>query len=209
MEKDFGLKPMRSSQPEHAAAPIAVDSAAPESVPERERHLLASAQTGDRAAFRELVARHYGSIHRIAYRFTGHREDAEDIAQEVCVKLARALPSFRGEASLKTWLYTVVVNACRDMQRQRRRHDSEVESYCELEAHRNALSVEKARKIAWLYREIAKLESKLKETALLVLAEDLSHAEAAKVLGCTESTISWRMYKIRKGLKARLEAGHD
>jgi RNA polymerase sigma-70 factor (ECF subfamily) len=174
-----------------------------------DQQLAALARAGNRLAFQKLLERHYGLIHRVAYRFSGYREDAEDIAQEVCLKLAQALQSFRGEASLKTWLYTLVVNACRDTQRKRRLHAAHVEGYCELEAHKNAVSAEHARKIAWLYREIAQLKSPFRETALLVLAEDLSHAEVGQILDCSESTVSWRMHEIRKRLQARLESRHE
>ena len=68
-----------------------------------------------------------------------------------------------------------------------------------------AEAFEDNRKVAWLYRVIAELEETLRETALLVLAEALSHAEAAKILGCAESTVSWRMHEVRKLLKQRVD----
>jgi len=56
---------------------------------------------------------------------------------------------------------------------------------------------------------LARLKEPYKETAFLVLAEDLSHAEVGKILGCAEATISWRMHEIRHQLKAQMESDHE
>ena len=77
-----------------------------------------------------------------------------------------------------------------------------------METMQKADCAEANQKIAWLYRSIAGLQTDLKETALLVLAEEMSHAEAGQVLGCAESTISWRMSEIRKQLKLLWERSH-
>ncbi len=74
-------------------------------------------------------------------------------------------------------------------------------TYMEMEKSLTAEQQEAARKSAWLYRALGTLDPQLKETALLVISEELNHAEAAEVLGCAESTISWRMHEVRKSLK--------
>lgn len=56
--------------------------------------LVGRARDGDRRAFGELVERHYGFVYRVAYRWCGNKPDAEDIAQEVCARLGRAIRSF-------------------------------------------------------------------------------------------------------------------
>lgn len=147
-------------------------------------------------------------IYRVAYKFTGHRHDAEDIAQEVCVGLVDKLQSFRGESSVSTWLYRIVVNACRDFHKKQKTHRTHDKTYMDMEQQQKAESGEDNQKVTWLYRAIATLEQTLKETALLVLAEEVSHAEAGKILGCAESTISWRMHEIRKQLKLVMEQSH-
>lgn len=172
---------------------------------EEAEKLAMRARAGDRAAFERLLAGHYDMMFRVAYRFTGSREDAEDIAQEVCCALPAKLQSFRAESKFTTWVYRVIVNACRDMQKQRGNQGDLAKRYTEFDGLMRAESAEANAQVAWLYRQIAGLEPALKETALLVLAEDRSHAEAGKILGCAESTISWRMHEIRKLLKT--EAG--
>lgn len=175
---------------------------------EQEAEALAKrARMGDRAAFECLLDGHYDMMYRVAYRFTGSREDAEDIAQDVCCALPDKLMAFRGESKFTTWLYRVIVNACRDMQKKRGNQSDLAKRYVDFDALQRAESAEANARVAWLYRQVAALEPALKETALLVLGEDMSHAEAGKVLGCAESTISWRMSEIRKSLKASMESG--
>jgi len=168
-------------------------------------NLVEKAKKGDRAAFRQLLEGHYGMIYRVAYKFTGQAQDAEDIAQEVCLGLVHKLQSFRGGSQFSTWLYRIIVNACHDYRKKRSAHSAVEQGYLELEAHAQAEQHESKRKIAWLYRAIKALKPPLDETAMLVLSEELSHAEAGKVLGCTESTVSWRMHEARKQLTQLLE----
>lgn len=171
--------------------------------------IIEQAASGDGSAFRQLLEQHYNMIYRVAYRFTGQAQDAEDIAQEVCVGLVHKLRGFNGKSSFSTWLYRVVVNSCRDFQKKNGNHRRLENSYIELDKNEQIDKNETDKKIAWLYRTIATLEQSLKETALLVLAEELSHAEAGKILGCAESTISWRMSEIRKYLKNAMGSYND
>lgn len=176
---------------------------------DNETHWLTLAQKGDRVAFQKLLELHYDMIYQVAYRFTGQCEDAEDITQDVCVGLASKLHSYRGEAKFKTWLYTIIVNACLDGHRKRERQYAQLIDYLEFEAHDREVSHDNAQRVASLYRELAKLKEPFKETAFLVLAQDLSHAEVGKILGCSESTISWRLHEIRNKLKAVMESNHE
>lgn len=163
------------------------------------------AGAGDRAAFTHLLEEHYDMMYRVAYRVTGRRDAAEDIAQEVCCALPDKLKKFRGDSKFTTWLYRVVVNACHDARKKHGNQSSLDERYTELESMLRAEQPEKAQQVSWLYRAIAALKPPLPETALLVLTEDIGHAEAGKILGCSESTVSWRMHEVRKQLKAMKE----
>src|SRR4051812_46884874 len=80
--------------------------------------LIGRARDGDRDAFGRLVARHYDFIYRVAWRWAGNRSDAEDIAQDVCVRLGKAIRSYKGGAAFTTWLYAMTLNAARDLRRK-------------------------------------------------------------------------------------------
>lgn len=170
--------------------------------------IIGRAQRGDRVAFEQLLRSHYAMMHRVAYRFVGTQSDAEDVAQEVCMALVSKLKSYNGSSSFSTWLYRIVVNQCHDFRKKRGRDIARDTHYVELEAMGAADAAEANRKASWLYRAIAALKPPLPETALLVLGEELSHAEAGKILGCKESTISWRMHEIRKQLTSQMEGSH-
>jgi RNA polymerase sigma-70 factor (ECF subfamily) len=80
--------------------------------------LIARAASGDTAAFQALVERHRSMVYRVAYQFAGNHYDAEDIAQEVFIKVFRSLEKFRQDAQLSSWLYRIVMNACIDHRRR-------------------------------------------------------------------------------------------
>src|ERR1700749_158007 len=79
--------------------------------------LAAAAIGGDRAASETLLRRHSDPIHGLAWRLTGTRADADDIAQDVCCALVEKLASWRGEAKFTTWLAGITVNAAHDVRR--------------------------------------------------------------------------------------------
>lgn len=176
---------------------------------DNEKAIIKKAKNGDSAAFCQLLENYYPLMYRVAYRFTGQAQDAQDIAQEVCVGMACKIRSFNGNSGFSTWLYRVVVNVCRDYCKKKNNHRNLENNYFELEKNIQSDKNDDDRKIAWLYRNIAKMDESLKETALLVLTEELSHAEAGKILGCAESTISWRMSEVRKILKSAIGNYHD
>lgn len=167
--------------------------------------LAAAALQGDREAFRRLVERHYAMIYRVAYRYVGSAADAEDIAQDVCVALATRLSKFGGRSRFSTWLVSIVINRCRDFLRRRRSSEALVEKYAALREAEDADRADTEKRTAWLAEALKSLEPSLRETVLLVVGEELSHREAAKVLGCAESTVSWRMHTAKKHLSARVE----
>ena len=152
---------------------------------------------GDRAAFEALLARHYHLMHRIAWRFLGSRDDAED----VCCGLVEKVAAFRGDAKVSTWLISIVVNACRDHLRRAsslRRFKERLTSVMGMASPPDGRDLYRA---SWLASSLGKLDPALRETVILVAGEELTHAEAAAVLGIAENTVSWRLHEARKRLK--------
>ena len=172
-----------------------------------DERLALSTANGDREAFGELLERHYGRILGLGTRFLGDRAEAEDLAQDICVGLARKIRSFRGEARFATWLYRVVLNAARDAKRRRATRGAAHQGFAEVDALRRAGNAARADKAEWLRAALDGLKQDLREAAILVLDQELTHAEAGAVLGISENTVSWRLHEVRKALKAR--AGED
>ena len=110
---------------------------------------------------------------------------------------------------MSTWLYQVAVNACRDHVRRRASIARMQVAFADVSAARMADWADSDERVRWLYRALDGLDPALKETALLVLAEDMSHAEAGAVLGIKENTVSWRMHEVRKRLKTMARQTDD
>lgn len=172
-----------------------------------EKALIKSAQAGDRAAFEALLERHYDTIYRFAYKWSGTRMDAEDITQQVCIKLARSLQQFRFESAFTSWLYRVVVNCGRDWARSQQRHQGEVTTGIEAESGTPAGATEQQVYLSQLLQQLNALPEGIKETLLLIHGEGMTHREAAEVLQIKESTVSWRLHEFRKQHTGIFERG--
>ena len=168
--------------------------------------LAGRAAQGDAAAFAGLIERHYGRIHRIAWRLTGTSTDAEDVAQDVCVKLASAIRTFRGEAEVSTWIWRITYNAATDLLRARRRVQPLGPSEMMMLVDRAGCDLpERDVEGDELWQTVSRLPGQQRDAVMLVYGEDMSHAEAAAVMGCTEKTVSWHLHAARKRLKTMLE----
>lgn len=163
-------------------------------------NLAAAAAAGDRAAFEALLRRHYDRVHGIAWQLTGSRADADDVAQDVCCILVEKIGSFRGEAKFTTWLTGITFNACRDFRRRRRSFAGLIEKVTVLTGLAPAPDGRDAYDAIWVKSAVTRLKPALRDTVVLVAGEQLSHAEAASILGVSENTISWRMHEARRVL---------
>ncbi|MEM7752358.1 MAG: RNA polymerase sigma factor [Pseudomonadota bacterium] len=167
--------------------------------------LARAAGDGDGEAFSALLNRHYDRVFRLAFRLIGARAEAEDLCQDICAALPAKLTAFRGEARFTTWLYRVVVNAANDQRRRRATYAKAAENWGEVEVARRVEATETAEALDWLTAAMRALPQELQNTVALVL-DDVTHAEAAEVLGVSEGTVSWRMSEAKKRLKAIKES---
>lgn len=177
-----------------------------------DRALAALARDGERAAFALLVERHYDFIHRVAWKWCRDRNLAEDIAQSVCMRLGTSIRSWRGEGALTTWLYRLTINAAHDHARAAARERRKADAWG---AHAMALGEAVDDEAdddggAQLWQAVATLPDKQRDAVLLVYGEGLNHADAAAVMDCAESTVSYHVHAAKKRLKTLLgDAGED
>jgi RNA polymerase sigma-70 factor (ECF subfamily) len=108
------------------------------------------------------------------------------------------LHSFRGDAKFTTWLCGIVYNACRDMRRRRRSFSGMMERLTVVMGLASPTDGRDLFDAVWLRSAIARLKPAYRDTAVLVVGQQLSHAEAALLLGVSESTVAWRMHEIRR-----------
>ena len=181
--------------------PLAVDVADAEA---GVADLVTRARAGDRRAFVSLVSTHYDFIYRTAYRWCGNGSDAEDVAQEVSIKLASAIASFDGRSRFSSWLYRITLNAVRDMQRARSRRSRHVDAYAEVAPSEQPADQEASATGRQLWAAVRQLPEQQRDAVLLVYAEELSHADAAQVMGIKEATVSYHVHAARKTLRGLL-----
>ena len=205
-KKNFGRPPRNGidGASNQQMTALAVDQVNPSDV-----SLARRAATGDRDAFAELVVRHYDFIHRVAYRWCGRREDAEDIAQEVCARLGRSIRSFRGDGALTTWLYALTLNVARDFGRRRQRDEVKTRAFgvhALISGEEPEAPDDRAER---MWAAVRTLPDKQREAMLLVYGEGLSHAAASDVMNCAEPTVSWHVHEAKKRLTRMLRAAGE
>lgn len=169
--------------------------------------LLAAHVAGDPGAFAQLVVRHRDRLWALALRTTGDREDASDALQDALVSAFRAAGGYRGDAAVTTWLHRIVVNACLDRLRRRRRHPTvplpeaePADSHDDHAATEVRLDVQAA---------LAALPEHQRVALSLVDMQGLSVAEAARVLDVAEGTVKSRCARGRAALAVVLRPALD
>lgn len=162
--------------------------------------IINRAMDGNRDAFAMLVNKYYDYVYKIAWKFSLNQEDAEDIAQNVIIKLAKNLSKYRFEAAFSTWLYRLTINVAKDFLRSKNKSKRRELPILEEVISTQDSNQEKQLEIKELLKEINRLPEPQKEAVILVYWEGYSHKEAAEILNCAETTISWRLYEARRRL---------
>jgi RNA polymerase sigma-70 factor (ECF subfamily) len=176
------------------------------------------AQQGEEDACREIVAALHRPVIATIYRFLGpgHQKDAEDLAQEVFLKVFRALPQFDpSRARLSTWVYTFVRNHCFDVHKRRRvatqslhgdgdegQHDREFADRRELQPVADVENQELGRRIG---EALARLGEDQRMVFVLREYEGLEYHEIALATGVSEGTVKSRLFRAKEALRQQLE----
>jgi RNA polymerase sigma-70 factor (ECF subfamily) len=165
----------------------------------------------DRHAFGELVRRHQSTVRACLRKLTnGNAALADDLAQETFLLAYRNLKSFRQEAKFSTWLYRIAYNVfladARKMKESLLADDADLDALSQ-EAHEEALPVARAATLKIdLERAMAVLSEAERAAIIQCYHNDLSHEEAARVLGCPVGTVKTHVLRAKQKLKAKLGA---
>jgi RNA polymerase sigma-70 factor (ECF subfamily) len=174
------------------------------------QRLIRRAQEGDRAAFDELVRQYYGQIHRWAVGVTGDLDDADDVVQEVLVRLHKRLRSYEGKSLFSTWLFQVTRNTAVEQQRKRTRRrklllgfgrdvpndDSVTESPLERMQASDVVS-----QVRTLFES---LPSRQREIFDLADLQGFSPTEIGQMLGMNPVTVRANLCKARRAIRAKI-----
>lgn len=174
--------------------------------------LLLRTRQGDAAAFEALIRQHQRMIYSLTYRMTGSAADAEDLTQETFLRAWRQIGSYRAAAKFSTWLYRIAINACltwrqrESLRAQVQAGWAETNGAPEVGGETALARNETGRTV---HAALLTLPAKQRAAVMLTLFDGLSHAEAAQVLGCSETTVSWRVFTARRKLRRRLAAAGE
>ena len=181
--------------------------------------LVVRAQSGEMAAFDELVTIFQSRMFNLAYRMVNSREDAADLTQEIFVKMYRSIHKFGGRSKFSTWLYAVAANCCRSgLRRLRRVSDREVvrlDATAENDAGRRyrelpdpAESVPETMGRGEVKARIEAMIAELPEDARMVMVlrdlQGMTYEGIAEALQCSIGTVKSRLSRARLKLKDRL-----
>lgn len=170
-------------------------------LPNEEAEWIRASQSGDREAFAHLLERYWDRLYRWLYRLTRDRHAAEDLTQETFLKALGAMQSFRAGTNFRAWIFRIghnnFVNQKRSEKRARHQlpEDTAAADVVGVEARtetREALEV--------VNRAVGDLPADFRSALLLRVEEGLSFREVAKILGTTEETARWRVFKARQKL---------
>ncbi len=174
---------------------------------ELDEFVLERARAGDHAAFRDLVRHYDPGLRALVFRLLGDRGRMDDVLQEAYVKAFRGLATFRGDASVRTWIYRITYNACMDDLRRRPRRDEVSLDAAPADATLTPDPGERIVARAGLAAALALLPPDQRAAVMLVDAEGFDYAAAAKVLGVAEGTIASRVSRARAALRTSLRDG--
>lgn len=177
---------------------------------EKERELISRAQKGDRAAFAALVRAHQDEVYTLARRLAGDPHLGSDIAQEALIRAWRALPQFRGESRLSTWLYRITVNTAWTQKKRAKRHSaSPIDEHAELAAPEGAdhptVAGELLELRGRLLAALGRLPDAQRQVVVMKDIHGWSHAEIAEASGISVTAAKVRLHRARARLAKDLE----
>ena len=176
--------------------------------------LVAAARSGDRDALDELVRATYDATYTLAYRLTGHEDDACDVVQEAYLRAQRGLRRFRGDAEFTTWLYRITANCASTLLAKRARTRTETlseeapvaDGRAEHDPERRVAREADRVRVAGA---IAALPWRLRQVVVLRDIYDLPHGAIAAELGISEAAAKVRLHRARRRLHEILTAPAD
>jgi len=183
--------------------------------------LMLNFKSGDISAFEELIKRYKRSVINVIYRFLGDRDEAEDLAIEVFLRVYKAAKRYEAKAKFSTWLYKITTNLCLNEIRKRAKLETislskpisaEGEKEEELiekiadPAPSPQEILEKKERDTLIRKAIGSLPAKQRMATILQIYEGLSYKEISRILGCSVKSVERRLYWARTNLKEKLSS---
>ena len=187
-----------------------------DSPPEEDRELVTLCQKGDQHAFEKLVRKYQQTVLNLAYHYIGHRNEIEDVAQKIFVKVYFSLEKFDTNRPFLPWLYRISINQCYDELRKIRRQKLHMFSELTQEETRDIENLINKNAISQasyeiqhdlqslLYGTLNQLPDKQRISIILRDLEALPYVEIAKILKCSEQAARLKVFRARARLRELL-----
>lgn len=182
--------------------------------------LLEKFKKGDEESFRKLVEKYQSKVYSIALAMVKDKTEAEDIMQDIFIKVYRSLDNFKGKSKFYTWLYRITINTCINHLNQNKKTNtislfsSEDREKYQVQINKTSLFPEESKSPFEILQNqeleekiklaIDSLPLELKQVFLLREIDDLSYKEMAKILNCSEGTIKSRLFRARDKLREKI-----
>ena len=186
-------------------------------VPVPDMSLIERCRASDESAFNEVVSRYKAKVYNYIYRMTGSSDDAEDLTQEVFIRMYTSIDSFRSQSSLSTWLFRIASNLCIDRFRRSKTrttafsldepiqgNDSESGHEIPDSTYEPQRLLENTEMAEQIQLSLAQLPEKLRAAVILHDVEGLPYEEIAQIVGCPLGTVKSRLFNARMQLREKL-----
>ncbi|OQX86747.1 hypothetical protein B6D60_05505 [candidate division KSB1 bacterium 4484_87] len=185
-----------------------------------DEQLMLQVKKGSHESFHELVERHKLAVLNMCLRFTRNKEDAEDLAQDVFLRIFQAAPRYQESALFTTYLYRVTLNVCLNHQRRKKilrffslngkpgngsEKDDRTPAYQIADSNKPDLEIEKYETQQFVQKAIDSLPENQKVAVILFRYLNLSYQEIAEILDTTVTAVESRLHRAKLNLKKKLE----
>lgn len=171
--------------------------------------LIGACIAGDSQAIEQFIRQYQQGVFRLAVSILRDEQDANDAAQDVFIAALRAIERYKDYSTIKAWLYSITLNACRSRLRKRKTIENLNQAMLNLsqleKQHTPEDSVIKSQKDRALWNALEKLGEKHRLPVLLYYYHDLPISEIAEILGTNEGTIHSRLFTARARLRTEME----
>jgi RNA polymerase sigma-70 factor, ECF subfamily len=179
--------------------------------------LMLRTKAGDQSAFKDLVEKHKLSVLNLCLRFTGNKPDAEDLSQDVFIRIYEAAPRYEAKAAFTTWMYRITVNLCLNYQRRKKlltffsidSYNNSEENHQKklptiISSERPDTDFERMEEAQFIQDAIQSLPENQRTVVVLYRYQNLSYQEIADTLETSISAVESRLFRAKINLKKKL-----
>ena len=156
-------------------------------------------ESKQRKIFDQWLADYKALLFKVIRAYARHKEDQDDLFQEVCLQVFRSIPNFKGNAAISTWIYRISLNTAIKWSTKEKKY---VDGHQDIGHVSNVLEINEHQdddRLAWLYHEIHQF-NEVDRSLTLLLLEGYSYKEMSDMLGISESNIGVKIHRIKKQL---------